>query len=75
MDQKHLLPPELVGLAGDVRLLVTPGIVVGGGQSQVPLGVDGVVVDPVGDWGHGDATLEDAVTGGVGGQGGEGDET
>ena len=74
MNQKHLLSPELVGLAGDVRLLVAPGVVVGCGQAQVPLGVDGVVVDPVGHRRDGDSALENAVTGGVGGEGGKSDE-
>ena len=53
--------------------LVPLGVVEGGGEPQVALRVDGVVVDPVGDGRHRDAALEDVLS--VLGQHRQGHET
>ena len=68
MHQKHFLSPQFLGLAGDVRFLVSSEVVIRIRQSQIPLSVDGVVVDPICNRGHSDAAFEDAVTLRVSGQ-------
>ena len=52
--------------------LVALGVVEGRGEAEEALGVDGVVVDPVGDRRHRDPALEDVLR--VLGQHGEGHE-
>jgi len=75
VNKKHFLSPEFIDLARHVRALIAASVVIGRGQTEVSLGVNGVVVNPVGDRGDGNTALEHGVALGVGSQCGEGHET
>ena len=62
VDEEELLALEQPRLGGEVGVLVSLGVVEWRGEAEVALGVDGVVVDPVGDRRHRDPALEDVLS-------------
>ena len=58
MDEKELLVLQLLRLLRRVRVKVSSGVIEGRGQTEIPLRVDRVVVNPVGDGRYGDSALE-----------------
>ncbi len=61
MNEKQFLVFKSPCLTCHIGYSIAVKVVVGSGQPHVPLGVDGVVIDPIGDRRNSNATFKDVI--------------